>query len=95
MKAGLTCSQVALDDHLVLLLVSSGDDQVVLGADEPQELLKPAQNGAGLEKHTRLLVKGRLDGRMFGFTSRPSWLSGCWSPSAPLSVSVWSFSQQI
>lgn len=42
-RAGLfTGSKVALDDHLVLLLVSSCDDEVVLRADEPQELLKPA-----------------------------------------------------
>ncbi len=34
-------SQVALDDQLVLLLVSSTNDQVVLRADKPQELLKP------------------------------------------------------
>lgn len=38
----VTSSEVALDDHLVLLLVPSCDDEVVLRADEPQELLKPA-----------------------------------------------------
>lgn len=42
----LTRAEVTLDDHLVLLLIPSGDDQVVLCADEPQELLKPV-NGSG------------------------------------------------
>ena len=32
---------VAFDQHLVLLAVSAGDDQVIFRADEPVELLKP------------------------------------------------------
>ncbi len=34
--------EVFLDDVLVLLLIPSPNDQVVLRADEPEELLKPA-----------------------------------------------------
>lgn len=45
-----TGPEVALDDHLVLLLVPPCDDQVVLGADEPQELLEPARMKAAREQ---------------------------------------------
>lgn len=45
LRLELTRAEVALDDHLVLLLIPPGDDQVVLCADEPQELLKPV-NGS-------------------------------------------------
>jgi hypothetical protein len=40
-----------LDDELVLLLVSSGDDEVVFGADEPEELLEP--EGLASLRHER------------------------------------------
>ena len=33
--------RLPLDDELVLLLISSGDDEVVFSADEPVELLEP------------------------------------------------------
>ena len=37
----LTGVEVSLDDELILLLVAATNHQVVLTADEPQELLKP------------------------------------------------------
>lgn len=51
----VTGPEVALDDHLVLLLIPSCNDEVILRADEPQELLKPAQRGEMVER-----IKGSL-----------------------------------
>lgn len=38
----ITSSEISLYNYLILLLVPSCNDQVILRADEPEELLKPA-----------------------------------------------------
>jgi len=48
-----TCSEVSLNNHLVLLLVPSCNDEIVLRADEPQELLKPAKREKVVERVLR------------------------------------------
>jgi len=40
----ITWIKIALDNYLVLLLVTSTNDQVVLGTYKPEELLKPLEN---------------------------------------------------
>lgn len=55
----VTCPEVAFDNHLVLLLISSCDDQIILRADEPQELLKPAKKRRNGEN--KRLQKKKLD----------------------------------
>lgn len=39
----LTWLKIALYNYLILLLISPSNDKVILRADEPQELLKPAK----------------------------------------------------
>lgn len=39
----LTSPQVAFDQHFVLLLIPPGNNEEVLGGDEPEELLEPAK----------------------------------------------------
>lgn len=83
LSLGLTRAEVTLDDHLVLLLIPPGDDQVVLCADEPQELLKPV-NGSGNGHQSEGF--GAERGRLRRLTSRLSGLSEWWSQSEPLSA---------
>lgn len=57
-----TWSQITFDYHLILLLVSSGDDQKILGADKPQKLLKPANKCVESEEERALactMLRGR------------------------------------
>lgn len=79
----LTRAEVTFDNHLVLLLIPSSDDQVVFCADEPQELLEPVNQGrnGGENEHfwAERCFLWRLTNRLYG-------LSGWWSPSGPLSV---------
>ena len=48
----LTGVEVSLDDELILLLVAATNHQVVLTADEPQELLKPDNTNQHKKKWT-------------------------------------------
>lgn len=86
----LTCTEVTFDNHLVLLLIPSSDDQVVLCADEPQELLKPVnQNGNGQQRPC-----GEKRICLWRLTNRLSGLSEWWSQSEPLSAFSGFFSLQ-
>lgn len=102
----ITCSEVAFDNHLVLLLIPSCNNEVILWADEPQELLKPVKRGEMVEWikgsttchiHIKILNQS-LNIGTYGnvcLTSRPSWPSEWWSQSEPLSVFSVFFSLQI
>ena len=81
----ITGPEVAFDDDLVLLLVPSCDDEVILRADEPEELLKPATRGKGHQylEHTLNQNKIWICACAGWLTSRLSWPSEWWSPSGP------------
>lgn len=87
----LTRAEVTFDNDLVLLLIPSSDDQVVLCADEPQELLKPANRSGNGQPHEPL---GAERSRLWRLTNRLSGLSEWWSRSEPLSTFSAFFSLQ-
>lgn len=94
-RACVTCTEVALDDHLVLLLVPSCNDQIILWADEPQELLKPVERGENGQQDAEVCCSIRKTCFLKCLTSKPSGLSEWWSRSEPLLVFSGFSSQQI
>ena len=55
------CSpEVALHQELILLSISAGEDEIILGADEPVEALEPVRL-AHLLYHRRLLLHLHAD----------------------------------
>lgn len=87
----LTRTEVTFDNHLVLLLISSSDDQVVLCADEPQELLKPGNRSRNGQRNEPFGAERTC---LWRLTNRLSGLSEWWSQSEPLSASSGFFSLQ-
>ena len=49
-----TYPKIFLDQELVLLRVSSGDDDVIFGGDEPEEFLEPMRVTMLVNRHCRL-----------------------------------------
>ena len=86
-----TRTEVAFDNHLVLLLIPSGDDQVVLCANEPQELLKPVNRSKTGQQNEPF---GADRSCVCWLTNRLSGLSEWWSQSEPLSAFSGFFSLQ-
>lgn len=88
----LTRAEVTFDNHLVLLLIPSSDDQVVFCADEPQELLEPVNQGRDGREYFEHF--GADCWFLWRLTNRLSGLSEWWSQSEPLSAFSEFFSLQ-
>lgn len=95
-RSFLTSPEVPFNDHLVLLLVPSCDDEIVLGADEPQELFKPAKREQTVKADSTDQAHYKVPTHTHPcLTSRLSWPSEWWSLSGLLSGSAVFFSQLI
>lgn len=95
-RSFLTSPEVPFNNHLVLLLVPSCDDEIVLGADEPQELFKPAKREQTVKADSTDQAHYKVPTHTHPcLTSRLSWPSEWWSLSGLLSGSAVFFSQLI